>query len=184
MDRAIPVLNRLLEKKRNERINYSLEKNLKELKCSIDHEKPISFGTMKINKKKQQIKEEKISEIDRDNRILLDKLTNIMKDQKVFTIAPPKDPRARSLNREVRKRELLKITFENQSILRRIQDRKPNYNHNEWANKHKQTEGYLKNISLYPFQLHGSKNSSFFQEEPSHESSFDVPHCKKPLIND
>jgi hypothetical protein len=38
----------------------------------------------------------------------------------------------KSLNREARKRELLKITMENQAILKRLQDKQPNYNVNKW----------------------------------------------------
>ena len=173
MDRAIPVMNRILERKRNEHNNLMLEKNLKSIKCSIDHKKPGTFGILKHNLKKQQLKEERITEIERENRILLEKLTTIMKDQKPF-VAVPKETRSRSLNKEFRKRELLKITFENQGILRRIQEQKPCYNHFEWAQNHKQTEHYLKNISQYPFQLHSTKNSSFRQEDTLNEASFDV----------
>ena len=39
----------------------------------------------------------------------------------------------RSLNREARKRELMKITRENQVILKRLQEKKPNYNVTRWA---------------------------------------------------
>lgn len=38
----------------------------------------------------------------------------------------------RSLNRDARKRELLKITMENQAILRRLQDQQPSYNVMKW----------------------------------------------------
>ena len=39
----------------------------------------------------------------------------------------------KSLNREARKRELMKITRENQVILKRLQEKKPNYNVTRWA---------------------------------------------------
>ena len=38
----------------------------------------------------------------------------------------------RSLNRDARKRELTKITKENQLILRRLQDKSANYNVSRW----------------------------------------------------
>jgi hypothetical protein len=41
-------------------------------------------------------------------------------------------PIKKSLNRERRKRELLKITMENQQILKRLQDKQPNYNVSQW----------------------------------------------------
>jgi len=38
----------------------------------------------------------------------------------------------RSLNRDARKRELMKITKENQLILKRLQDKQANYNVSAW----------------------------------------------------
>jgi hypothetical protein len=38
----------------------------------------------------------------------------------------------RSLNRDSRKRELMKITKENQLILKRLQDKSANYNVSKW----------------------------------------------------
>lgn len=38
----------------------------------------------------------------------------------------------RSLNREQRKKELMKITVENQAFLRRLQDKQPIYNVSQW----------------------------------------------------
>ena len=47
----------------------------------------------------------------------------------------PRDGRPfekRSLNKDARKRELLKITMENQAILRRIQEKQPTYDVIKW----------------------------------------------------
>jgi hypothetical protein len=44
----------------------------------------------------------------------------------------PAQSAKRSLNRDARKRELLKITMENQAILRRLQEQKPNYDVFKW----------------------------------------------------
>eukprot|EP00913_Durusdinium_trenchii_P021812 g20494.t1 len=70
--------------------------------------------------------------IDRDNRILLKKMTEIMKQQTTF---PPSErkPGPSSLNKDARRKELLRITRENQSILKRIQQAQPVYNHEEGA---------------------------------------------------
>merc|ERR1712216_256784 len=55
----------------------------------------------------------------------------------------------KSLNRAYRKRELTKITAENQAILRRIQSSAPTYNHWEGEEKRRKNEGYLRNICEY-----------------------------------
>jgi len=57
----------------------------------------------------------------------------------------------RSLNRDARKRELLKITMENQAILRRLQDQQPNSNVIKWEEENQQRRKLLKNICEYPY---------------------------------
>lgn len=59
----------------------------------------------------------------------------------------------RSLNREARKRELMKITRENQVILKRLQEKKPNYNVTRWAQEDQERRKILNNICEYPYQL-------------------------------
>ena len=59
----------------------------------------------------------------------------------------------RSLNREARKRELMKITRENQVILKRLQEKKPNYNVTRWAVEDQERRKILQNICEYPYML-------------------------------
>lgn len=114
---------------------------------------------------------ERYTEIERENRILLEKMTNILQKQRgtlytansagivgapgfnpstsqqrsylmsqtgaEMTIQPLHSAAAatggrRSLNREARKRELNKITRENQLILKRLQDKQASYNVSKW----------------------------------------------------
>lgn len=62
-------------------------------------------------------------------------------------------PIKKSLNREARKRELLKITMENQQILKRLQDKKPNYDVNRWNKEDNERRHMLHAICEYPYQL-------------------------------
>lgn len=76
------------------------------------------------NYKKEQMMEARFTEIERDNRILLEKMTEIMKNgrgnrpntQHAKTQSPRK-----SLNNDKRKLSLMRITLENQLILKRLQ---------------------------------------------------------------
>ena len=43
----------------------------------------------------------------------------------------------KSLNREKRKRDLMKITIENQAILKRLQDKQPTYSVTNWEDEFK-----------------------------------------------
>ena len=59
----------------------------------------------------------------------------------------------RSLNSEVRKKELMKITIENQNILRRLQEKTSNYSVNKWEEDFRETEKRMKSMCEYPFTL-------------------------------
>lgn len=120
---------------------------------------------------------ERFTEIERENRILLEKMTNILQNPKGISHAnahlmngPQQTasvqsksgqgastmqqfmPR-KSLNREARKRELMKITAENQVILKRLQEKKPNYNVTQWHREAEDRQKILTNICEYPYAL-------------------------------
>jgi Hemingway/CFA97 len=57
----------------------------------------------------------------------------------------------KSLNREQRKKELLKITVENQNFLKRLQDKSSNYSVAKWEEDFKHKEKIMKNMCEYPF---------------------------------
>ena len=123
---------------------------------------------------------ERYTEIERENRILLEKMTNILQNPNgishananlntmqamgaTTSVAQSQQlqgmPSAatiqfkKSLNREARKRELMKITRENQVILKRLQEKKPNYNVTRWAQDDFTRRKLLENICEYPYQL-------------------------------
>jgi len=114
--------------------------------CHLDH--------LRNNLKREQLLEERYYTIDRENKILLQKMSDIMRPQ------TERSDRARSapcgppsLNRDSRKTELMRITQENQAILKRIQQAQPVYNHVLWEDSYKRSGRYLKNSSEYPVVL-------------------------------
>jgi hypothetical protein len=126
---------------------------------------------------------ERNSEIERENRILLEKMTSILQNQKApgatNTMTSVINPQLtgmgvsrdgtqqnffaassmqgstlmnkKSLNRDARKRELMKITMENQKILQRLQDRSSIYNVTKWAKENECRKKLLNNICEYPY---------------------------------
>lgn len=62
-------------------------------------------------------------------------------------------PIKKSLNRDRRKQELIRITEENQRILQRLQDKKPIYNMSQWAKEDSKRIKVVQNICEYPYQL-------------------------------
>ena len=55
-----------------------------------------------------------------------------------------------SLNREKRQRELLRVTRENQAVLQRILNRKPEYDRTKWQRDWEHNLKFMDNISAYP----------------------------------
>jgi hypothetical protein len=95
--------------------------------------------------------EEKYFQIDRENRILLGKMSEIMKTPSYSKIRGTSGPP--SLNRDARKFELERVTAENQHILKRIQKAQPIYNHIEWEECYRKNLNYVKNVCEYPPSL-------------------------------
>ena len=80
------------------------------------------------------------NEIERENQMLLTKMTKIMeKTNGIFG-----NNEKRSLNKENRKRELMRITMENQAILRRLQEKQSNYNVIKWEEQRMENEELIK----------------------------------------
>lgn len=76
-------------------------------------------------------------------------MSNIMLDGKP-KLYNPKRFEVGSLNREKRKRDLVKITVENQAILKRLQDKQPTYSVNQWNREHRVNEELKSNIMEFP----------------------------------
>lgn len=130
---------------------------LKNVKGSVDTSEPLAvqMGHVRKNLKRGQMLEERYSEIDRENHLLLKKMSQIVgpQDAQSTPRTERKPPGPVSLNRDARKKELLRITKDNASILKRIQQAQPVYNHVEAECVHKKNTGYLKNCSDYPLVL-------------------------------
>jgi hypothetical protein len=89
------------------------------------------------------------TEIERENRILLEKMSNIMQSNKSGLWSQQQTKP--SLNREQRKRELLRITLENQAILKRLQEKQPTHSVTAWERQYQDVVKYRENICEQPY---------------------------------
>lgn len=81
MDRALPEFNRVLHKKwqaHNKRLHKI---KIHETRPLVDNSEPSSLKYPLIKTKKEQLLEDRCTEIEKANRILLEKMTNIMTSQ-------------------------------------------------------------------------------------------------------
>merc|ERR1712222_11243 len=111
--------------------------------------------------KKLQMEEERLATVERDNRILLEKMSYIMRTKGRVDNWNSYDQK--SLNKTKRQRDLLRVTHENQAILKRISSKEPHYNHDIWKQEWDQNLHYMQNISNYPIRWL-QKNSKKAQE--------------------
>jgi len=120
--------NRLVE----ERIkNYHHKKHIEELqhgKGVTDHHPPEAFPHLRAKGKKQKLQEDRAAEIQNENRILLQKMLTIDTKPSQFgvessfaRVAP------RSMHGQAHRRELDRITSENQAMLTRLQGAKSEF---------------------------------------------------------
>ncbi|CAI2369270.1 unnamed protein product [Moneuplotes crassus] len=151
------------------------QKHLNEIRCAkslLDNSVPGSMRLRKGNPKKERMLEERYTEIERANRILLEKMANIIGTKNPVHHNLRQQPTKLSssffmpglnvkpsLNSDKRKRELNRINFENNKLLRRLQSKKPTYDIVRWAKDRRKNEKIIQNISAYPHII-GKRNQS------------------------
>lgn len=115
---------------------------------------------------------EHYTQIEKGNRMLLERLTRIMGRRGSSSGCSKScfSHRYKSLNRSYRKREISKIMDENKALLRRLQTKKPNYNTAQWNREYKSRAKLLNNICEYPYQF-AAQSKSIRGKSPN----FDVP---------
>ncbi len=194
----MPRLNKHLDDKWVKHCQNLHKQKLEHMKAAIDNKPPprsdrIFFRSndgailtydfryihLAQNLKKQQMEEERYSKIERDNYLLLDKMSYIMTHPQLLDEKYMGAPVTfgKSLNKEHRKRELMRITEENLHILKRIQHKEPYYSHLEWEEKARRDEEYLKNCAEYPLVLPTVRDSS--ARRPN-ELKFTAPSLVQP----
>jgi len=179
MHRAQLTGNKICNTRFQERCHELHRKKLNSIKACVDNKPPPKYVHLIQNLKKQQMDEERYSAIERENYLLLDKMSYIMTHPQSFSGKRNKEPR--SLNKEARKRELTKITEENRNILKRIQHKEPYYNHLDWEYERKIQEGYLKNICEYPYVLSDAMDARALQMQRSELSRSNQPNLAEYL---
>jgi len=124
---------------------------IKKVKPATDMTMPMTatMDHIRNNLKKEQLLEGRYMEIDRENRILLRKMSDMMKKPNPYS-GKEKGGGNVSLNKDTRKQSLLAITKENQRLLKSIQDVQPVYNVKAWDEHYRESGVRLKNCCTYP----------------------------------
>eukprot|EP00744_Colponema_vietnamica_P005836 GILI01008510.1.p1 GENE.GILI01008510.1~~GILI01008510.1.p1 ORF type:complete len:214 (+),score=75.86 GILI01008510.1:51-644(+) len=140
---SVPGKRILAEKLEQDALAKHMQK-INSVKPSVDNNNPAASRPMRMNGKRAQLEQERCAAIQRDNKILLQKMLAI--DLKPPSIAVPSSPPKKSLHKSARTKELAKITLENKQMLKRLQSIQPVYNSAKWEEEARQRESLVKNI--------------------------------------
>ena len=122
--------------------------NRKKGKGTLDNKAPRTIGMshLIVNAKRDKKMEERFDEIEKQNKILLQKMTKIMKS-KVFSFPQTSGPR--SLNLQTRRRKMLLVNHDNRLLLERISNVQPLYDRKLWKKDDKRNRHIVKNLSKF-----------------------------------
>ncbi|KAL4635531.1 hypothetical protein GN956_G13395 [Arapaima gigas] len=121
---------------------------VKSAKATISSSPPRKFGHLEVKLKKLQLEEDRASKIQRDNELLLDKMSHIKKT--AGRVEHRNHYSSRSLSSEKRRRELLRVTRENRALLERLSRCGSSYSVARWHEDWLRSNRYGDNIARYP----------------------------------
>ncbi|XP_054676759.1 uncharacterized protein CFAP97D2 [Grus americana] len=124
------------------------KKRIQAAKPSVDTSAPAIYSHLHRKLGKLKLEEDRLSVIERDNRLLLEKMSCIMRTK--GQIDNKNDYKAKSLNGEKRKQELRRVNQENRTILDRITKSQPQYQVQRWHEDWQRAEKYMANVARYP----------------------------------
>ncbi|CAI9547418.1 unnamed protein product [Staurois parvus] len=151
----------------------------------VDTNRPQTYVHLNLKLKKLKLEEERLSTIERDNHLLLEKMSTIMRTK--GRIDNKNNYVAKSLNQEKRAQELLKVSRENESIEGRLTKCEPQYRVEKWHEDWVKAEKYMDSIAKYPrgwYLAHPDKTSKRKKKSSKQEAEKDIGTEEKTSKDD
>ncbi|PKU40082.1 cell division cycle protein 16 like protein [Limosa lapponica baueri] len=145
---VLPCGNKYLQLKWDKAKHEEHKKRIQAAKPLVDTSAPATYSHLHLKLGKLKLEEDRLSVIERENCLLLEKMSCIMRTK--GQIDNKNDYRAKSLNGEKRKQELRRVNQENRAILDRITKTQPQYQVQRWHEDWQRAEKYMANIARYP----------------------------------
>ncbi|CAC5391595.1 Annexin A7,Putative annexin A2-like protein,Annexin-B12,Annexin A6,Annexin A1,Annexin A11,Annexin A8,Annexin A2,Annexin A3,Annexin B10,Annexin A8-like protein 1,Annexin A5,Annexin A13,Annexin A2-A,Annexin A4 [Mytilus coruscus] len=123
MPGTFPVASKILHKYEQDRAYRLHRQKVSTIKPKVATKGPRKYPHLILSLKKIQLEEEKQAEVDHENRLLLHKMTNIMKNRAQVDNWNEYEPR--SLNYIARERHIRDIQSENIGIAKRLEKAQP-----------------------------------------------------------
>ena len=151
-DRCIRSINPILTRINRAKAKRQHRNNIRNMKSSVDTACPKSLTKgRRRNRKKEQLQEDRFALIERENRILLEKMSQIMLRSSLDMAGDRSH--VHSLNLPQRKRDIKRINSDNRILLERIEKTQPYYNRKKWMRDRRKHLHTLKTMGEFPFSL-------------------------------
>ncbi|KAM9320014.1 uncharacterized protein CFAP97D2 [Gastrophryne carolinensis] len=144
----LPCGNKYLQQKWDKTYYDEHKRKVQSAKPMVDTNSPQTFVHLNLKLKKLKLEEERLSVIERDNNLLLEKMSTIMRTK--GRVDNKNSYEAKSLNKEKRTQELMKVFKENQTIEDRLKKCEPQYRVEKWHEDWVKAEKYMDSIAKYP----------------------------------
>ncbi|XP_070686487.1 sperm axonemal maintenance protein CFAP97D1 [Pempheris klunzingeri] len=152
-----PVTNRYLQQRWDQNNYDSHRRKVSSALPAVDTKGSRTPAHVQLKLKKLQLQDERLSVIDRDNRLLASKLADIVSSKGL--VDHRNHTNRLSLNADKRREELLLVSRQNQAIYQRITSRQSEYRRQLWLDDWERAERRRNDISRYPLGL-GEKRRS------------------------
>ncbi|KAJ8383528.1 hypothetical protein AAFF_G00219780 [Aldrovandia affinis] len=144
----LPCGNKYLQHKWD-KTHYEMHmKKVQSAKPTVSTAPPQTYSHLQLKMKKLTLEEERMSIIQRDNKMLLEKISFIMRT--TGRIDNRNYYENRSLCGKKRQQELLRVTKENQTIVERLSRCGSRYSSRQWHEDWLRTERLRESIARYP----------------------------------
>ena len=163
MYRCPPVLSPILAARERIRQDQIMKRRLKNVKLSVDNKCPKSAASgwgRRPNPKKQQLLNDRKALIQQDNRLLLERISDIMQHNNLDQHAGTRKYTERMSNIGGRRAALKKINKTNKQILGRIEKTTAYYDNRIAARDWKVMSHHLEHMGTYAYKGGGVMNGS------------------------
>ncbi|XP_056307321.1 uncharacterized protein si:ch211-284k5.2 isoform X2 [Danio aesculapii] len=143
-----PATNRFLQQKWDQTRYQEHRNKVKEASSVVDTKGIQTPAHIQHKLKKAQMQEERLSIIERDNRLLSSRLNIISRSKGIVDHWNPYTQC--SLNAEKRRENLLRVTNENLAIYQRITTQKSDYRRERWEDDWEKVERRRDDIARFP----------------------------------
>nr|XP_043892952.1 uncharacterized protein CFAP97D2 [Solea senegalensis] len=153
-----PVTNRYLQQRWDQNNYENHRRKVSFALPTVDNRGTRTPAHVQLKLKKLQLQDERLSTIDRDNRLLASRLTSIVSSKGL--VDQHNQYHLRSLNIDKRREELLLVSRQNQAIYQRLTSRQSEYRRQLWLDDWERAERLRDNISQYPRGLADKRRSN------------------------